>query len=154
MPFCSCRPPLPYFVSGVPGQTYASAVAKLSQRSHVVRSLRAYVILCTIKIKWIICFQKLHFLVCHRDQGAAQSKFLEISPLLQRNYSKIDCKSIFSGWQKASSLLPSGGICHSMPPHGYGPVEEKDINKHLDTFLSFPDEATPYNVRIILVSKQ
>ena len=26
------------------------------------------------------------------------------------------------GWQKAASLLTRGGMCHRMPPRGYGPV--------------------------------
>ena len=39
-------------------QAYVSGVAKLSQRSHVVRSLRAYFILHVTKIKWIMCVQK------------------------------------------------------------------------------------------------
>ena len=30
-------------------------------------------------------------------------------------------ETIFQGWQKAGFLLPRNGICHPMPPHGYGP---------------------------------
>ena len=95
----------------------------LYRRSRVVRSLTAYFILYVMKIKWKMCAQKkLNFLACYGDQGAAQSKFQEISPLLQRTGSKLDCKSIFQRWQKAGALLPRSGICHPTPPPDYGLV--------------------------------
>ena len=40
----------------------------------MVRDLRAYFILYVIKIK-LMCPEKLNFLVFHKDQGGAQSKF-------------------------------------------------------------------------------
>ena len=76
-----------------------------------------------IKIKWIVCvLKKQNFIVCHRDQGSAQSKFQEISPLLQRKSIKTDCKNIFSGVEKAGAFLPRGGIWNHMPPMATGLV--------------------------------
>ena len=34
----------------------------------------------------------------------------------------------FPGVAKAGTLLPGGGICHPMPPHGYGPGSRKSNN--------------------------
>ena len=104
-------------------QAYVSGEAKLSQRSHVVRCLRAYVILYVIKVKWIMRVQKkLNFLVCHRNQGEAHSKFQEISPLLQRKSSKRDCKSIFSGVAKSWRPPTQGWHLPPHAPHGYLPA--------------------------------
>ena len=56
----------------------------------MLRNLRAYFILYAVKIKWIMCVQKKNELSSMsqrstvRDQSGAQSKFHEISPLLER----------------------------------------------------------------------
>ena len=85
-----------------------------------MQSLRAYIILYVIKIRWIMCVQKkLSFLACHRDQGGAQSKFQEISLLLLRKSSKTDCTNIFSGMTKKLAPFLPRWHCHPMPPHGY-----------------------------------
>ena len=67
-------------------QAYVSGVARLSRRSHVVRSLRAYFIPYAIKIKWIMCvLKKLNFLICCRGQGS------EIRVELNQNFRSLLC---------------------------------------------------------------
>ena len=81
----------------------------------MVRNLRAYFTLHVIKIKGVMCAQKkLNFLVYHKNEGKAQSIFQEISPLLQRKISKIDCKNNFSG--VAESWRPTIQGWHLLPP--------------------------------------
>ena len=99
----------------------------------MARSLKAYFILYVISFHFKLLFS---FLVCHRDQGRAQSKFQEISPSqLQRKSSKTDCKNIFSGVVKSWHLPTQGwgGIFHPMPPHGYGSAQKYFVNHSLES---------------------
>ena len=85
----------------------------------MVRNLSAYCILYVIKIKVKVCPEKLNFLVCHKDQVWAQSRFHETSPLLKRQSNKIDCIKIFQRVAKSWSPAIQGW---PLPPHGHRPV--------------------------------
>ena len=61
-----------------------------------------------------VCPGKLTFLVCHNDQGRAQSKFQEISPLLQKKTQNRLQKNFPRGgksWRPATRHLIA---CHTI----------------------------------------
>ena len=75
----------------------------------------------SVNLFYTLCYQnqvnvrpeKLNFLVCHKDQGGAQSNFQETS-LLTRKNRKIEGKNIFPGVAKRWCPLSRGGSCHPM----------------------------------------
>ena len=88
-------------------QTCVSGVVKLSWRNRVVQNPRAYFILYVIKIK-CVCRKRLKFLVCHKDQGLAQTKFQEISPSqLQKESNNRKCMQL-SGVAKSWHSVSQG----------------------------------------------
>ena len=95
----------------------------------MVRNMRPYFILYDIK-----CPEELNFLVCHKDQGGAQSKFQETSPLLQRKNSKIEKQKHFPrGGKMLAPSYPGVAFvspCHPMATGLVGPTSKFVIGMH------------------------
>ena len=112
----------------------------------MVQNLRAYFILYVITIKCTKCMQEKVEFSCIKvdldetkvdlDQNFSKSLLGYKDKATIKNCKKIPrggkkmvscCPGVAKrwylvalGWQKDGILLPWGGICHPMPPHGYG----------------------------------
>ena len=88
----------------------------------MVQNLRAYFMLHAITIKWVMSVQEKVYLTATSKRPRLSSTKISGKPLLvaKKSNNKIWQES-FQEWQKAGIVLFRGGICHPMPPHGYGP---------------------------------
>ena len=86
----------------------------------MVRSPRAYFILYVIKIRWIMCPEKTELSSMSersgvRDQGGVQSKFQDISPLLQKKQRNRLQKHFLKGGKRLAPSYP--GVAFATPCH-------------------------------------
>ena len=88
----------------------------------MVQNLRAHFILYVITIKCIECAQeKIEFSCKLQRPRLISPKVLgDLSFATKTKDKKLQENS--RGLQKNGILLPRGGVCHPMPPHGYGPA--------------------------------
>ena len=83
-----------------------------------------------IAIIIIIFSLRLSFLTCKHGKIFLSSIIKKIGALFlihlisSRNLHILKCRKICRGGKNLGVLLSRGGICHPMPPHGYGPDQK------------------------------